>query len=162
VQTTSQNQALKQLKAPQDSTYDLLESNESQGEDSLNFVVEVPIKSAVWDTLMDISYDSKGDYGYIPKFKPPQEKLNGKKITIQGYMYPLEEKDPQTFFMLSRNPVSACFFCGGAGPETVIEVNSPKGVKMHNKPVKIRGVLELNKKNTERLFYILNEAEKAD
>ncbi|MCU0445726.1 MAG: DUF3299 domain-containing protein [Microscillaceae bacterium] len=141
--------------AKQDTLYDLAD-NET---DSLNFLVEVPIKSALWDTLMDITYQQKSEYGYKPQFKAKHQRLNAQKIEIQGYMYPLEEGDKQTFFMLSRNPVSSCFFCGGAGPETVIEVNSPKGIKMSQKPIKLRGRLKLNTSEPERLFFILNEAE---
>ncbi len=148
-------QKAKPARIAQDTIYDLAESEQ----DSLNFVIEVPIKSALWDTLMDISYEQKSEYGYKPQFKPKHQRLNAQKIEIQGYMYPLEEGNLQKFFMLSRNPVSSCFFCGGAGPETVIEVNSPQGIKMSQKPIHLRGVLKLNTQEPERLFFILNEAE---
>jgi hypothetical protein len=145
----------KSAQIAQDTIYDLAESKQ----DSLNPTIETPVQSALWDTLMDINYEQKSEYGYKPQFKLKHQRLNAQKVEIQGYMYPLEEGDLQKFFMLSRNPVSSCFFCGGAGPETVIEVNSPKGIKMSQKIIRLKGRLKLNTQEPERLFFILNEAE---
>jgi hypothetical protein len=53
-----------------------------------------------------------------PRFLKDLRKLDGKQITIEGYVLPLDV-DGQSY-ALSANPYAACFFCGGAGPESVI------------------------------------------
>jgi hypothetical protein len=112
----------------------------------------------LWKTLLSVKYDYKTD-AYIPKFTDKIKALDNKTLTIQGYMYALEEAPKHIFFMLSYYPVNMCFFCGGAGPESVIEVNLKKAVKHTNRQIQIRGRLKLNATDRERLFYILLDAE---
>ena len=99
-----------------------------------------------------------------PIFHESVKALDGKKIMISGYMIPLEESPEQTIIVLSANPFSSCFFCGGAGPETVMDIK-PKG-KMKDidmdKRVTVKGTLELNGDDFYNLYYILNDAELVD
>lgn len=120
-----------------------------------------PTKSETWKKLMDIEYEKISTYGYIPVFKDVQKEMDGSVITIEGFMYPLEETPKQTIFILSFYPIASCFFCGGAGPESVVEVNAPNAIKYSRKQVSIKGRLELNEDEPERLFYILQDAELA-
>ncbi|MEO1653743.1 MAG: hypothetical protein AAFU64_09370, partial [Bacteroidota bacterium] len=99
-----------------------------------------------------------GVYGYVPNFSEQHYGLHNKTLVIEGYMYPLEESKLQKWFMLSYFPISTCFFCGAAGPESIVEVNSPKGIPQQNGKIKVEGILELNTKEPERLFYILQDA----
>ena len=129
-------------------------------EDSIKYALNLPIKSSLWDTLRDIKHDKEGVDGYIPFFTDKQRSLHQKTISIQGYMYPLEAGSKiQKWFMLSYYPSASCFFCGAAGPETVLEVKSPKGIYFENdKMVKIKGKIMLNNTERQRLFYIIEEA----
>jgi hypothetical protein len=57
-----------------------------------------------------------------------------------------------------------CFFCNGAGPESVMEVVTKNGdTKLKymktDKYIELTGILKLNKKDPNHLMYILNEAE---
>jgi hypothetical protein len=127
--------------------------------DSVDYALFTLIESTLWDTLKDLKYESKGSFGYIPRFGAKQKALAGKRIVIEGYMYPLENDKVQKWFMLSYFPAASCFFCGAAGPETVVEINSPQGIPVNkDKKLKISGVMTLNSKEPERLFYIINEA----
>jgi hypothetical protein len=55
------------------------------------------------------------------------EDIANKKVTIVGYFLDL---DPDgKWFILSKNPFATCFFCGKAGPETVLELLGFKNVK---------------------------------
>lgn len=112
----------------------------------------------LWKTLLSVKYIYTKD-AYIPKFTDKIKALDGKTVTIQGYMYPLEEAPKHIFFMLSYYPVNMCFFCGGAGPESVIEANMKKALKHTNRQIKLTGKLKLNATDRERLFYILLDAE---
>lgn len=111
-----------------------------------------------WKAFFDIKYEHKGAYGYYPKFTAKHWQFHNKVIELNGYMYPLTEAKNQTFFMLSFYPLKQCFFCGGAGPESIVEVNSPKGIRLSSKRIKVKGKLTLNTKIPERLFYILDNA----
>ncbi len=42
----------------------------------------------------------------------------GKEVYITGYVLPVDNKGE--IYALSAYPFSSCFFCGGAGPETVM------------------------------------------
>ncbi len=127
--------------------------------DSVLYALIPPIKSGLWDTLRDIKHTKEGAFGYIPVFTEKHKALHGKKIKIQGYMHPLEADKLQKWFMLSYYPTYACFFCGASGPETIVEVKSPKGVLyQQDKIYTLRGTIYLNRDEPERLFYILEEA----
>ncbi len=129
-------------------------------QDSINYALIPPIKSGLWDTLRDIKYDKEGIYGHTPHFTAKHQHLHGRQVKIQGYMHALESTALQKWFMLSYFPSSACFFCGAAGPETAIEVKSPKGVIFkRDKLLTIQGKLYLNREEPERLFYIIEEGE---
>jgi len=52
-----------------------------------------------------------------------------------------------------------CFFCGGAGPETVMEVFAKEPIKYSAEPVMLKGKLELNDSDVNRLIYTLKDVE---
>jgi hypothetical protein len=52
-----------------------------------------------------------------------------------------------------------CFFCGGAGPESVMEVYAKEAIKYTTEAIIIKGKLELNSNDVNQLMYILNDAE---
>lgn len=112
----------------------------------------------IWKILLKVKYKYQKN-AYIPEFDSNIKALDGKVITIQGYMYPLEEAPSHSFFMLSYYPIAICFFCGGAGPESVIEITGKKPIRYTTKLMKLRGTLKLNSSDPERLFFILLGAE---
>jgi hypothetical protein len=114
----------------------------------------------VWKTLGKISYKKEFDevMGFKidkPVFGEPVKALNGKEITIKGYIIPVEGYKSHKEFIFSAYPYSMCFFCGGAGPETVMEVESLEGVKYTADPITIKGIIKLNDKDINRLMYKL-------
>ncbi len=122
---------------------------------------------SVWNVLADIKYgmrydeDLEYDVEY-PIFADKIKALEGKEVLVKGYMVPLDELMGQNFFVLSAFPYNMCFFCGGAGPETVMEVNTIKEIEFTEKPILIKGVLELNQFDYNHMMYILNEARLAE
>jgi hypothetical protein len=104
--------------------------------------------------------DKSGKYQVsIPIFSPELKKIDGKEIILKGYIIPLQELRKQNYFVLSRYPYSLCYFCGGAGIETVVEVNSKQEIKFTDNAIILRGILKLNPTNPNQLLYILNQAE---
>lgn len=112
----------------------------------------------IWEVLLTVKYRFY-QYEYIPEFNDNIKKLENTEITLKGYMYPLSEHDEQDFFILSYYPIAQCFFCGGAGPESVMEINAKTPIKLKQKAVTIKGKLKLNSDDPERLFFILLDAE---
>jgi hypothetical protein len=52
-----------------------------------------------------------------------------------------------------------CYFCGGAGPESVIEVTVKKPLKFTSRVITLKGTLKLNDSDPDKLFYLLINAE---
>ena len=118
----------------------------------------------VWKTLSKITY--KKEYNELlgfkvdmPVFSEPILSLNEKEIQIRGYMIPVEGYNMQDEFILSAYPYNMCFFCGGAGPETVMEVYAKDKVKYTTEPIVIKGKLALNDDDINALMYKLTDAE---
>jgi hypothetical protein len=120
--------------------------------------------SKTWKTLSKITYRKQFDelLGFkidIPVFSDDVKALEGKEIVVKGYIIPTEGYKSHTEFVFSAFPYNMCFFCGGAGPETVMEVIAKDPIKFTAEAVSIRGVLELNEDDINRLMYILKEVE---
>ncbi len=117
-----------------------------------------------WKTLAKITFTKQYDelMGFkvdIPVFSEDILALEGQEINIRGYIIPVEGYKSHKEFMFSAFPYSMCFFCGGAGPETVMEVFATNAVEYSAEQVTLRGKLELNATDINRLMYTLNDAE---
>ena len=124
--------------------------------------VESPSKST-WRTLGKITFKKVYDelMGFkvdMPVFSDTIKDLEGKEITIKGYIVPTEGYKSHKEFILSAFPYNMCFFCGGAGPETVMEVESLEGVEFSADPITLKGILRLNDNDINKLMYKLEEA----
>lgn len=99
------------------------------------------------------------EYFLVPAFDKRITSLAGSEIILKGYYIPFDL--PKNQLIISKNPYSACFFCGGAGPESVAEVvlisKAPK-LKV-DQVITIKGKLKLNDKDVNHLNFILVEAE---
>jgi len=129
----------------------------------LAIAINVSAQGDIWQQLSKITY--KKEYSEImgfkvdvPVFAEDVQKLDGTEITIKGYIIPIEGYKSHTEFVFSAFPYSMCFFCGGAGPETVMEVFASEGVKYTDDPVTLKGKLALNDSDINRLIYSLSDA----
>lgn len=117
----------------------------------------------LWQSLADLTFKKEYDemLGFkvdVPVFSPALKELEGQEVTIKGYIIPVEGYKSHTEFVFSAYPYNMCFFCGGAGPETVMEVYAAEAIKYTAEPVTIKGKLELNDSDINRLIYALNDA----
>ena len=122
---------------------------------------------SVWKTLADITYIKEYDelLGFKidkPVFGEKVRNLEETEITIKGYIIPLEGYKGHTEFIFSAYPYSMCFFCGGAGPETVMEVVASKPVNYTDEMITLKGKITLNDSDINRLMYLLTDAVKID
>ena len=117
-----------------------------------------------WKSLEDVTYKDREqkETGFnitYPVFGEEVKALVGKQITLKGFMVPLDELTGKNRFVLSSLPFNICFFCGGAGPETVIEVYSKNQIDFTDDPIIIKGEFYANEEDPEQLMYLLKNAE---
>lgn len=116
-----------------------------------------------WEIFEEVIFNTEyfeevGAYFEAPTFNKELIALEKTEIMLSGYYIPLEL---DSVFMISGLPFSSCFFCGGAGPETLAEIEFselPKGLGP-DEFIKVKGRLKLNKKDYNHLNFILQEAE---
>jgi hypothetical protein len=120
-------------------------------------------QESVWKTLAKITYKKQYDelMGFkidVPVFSDPVKSLEGKEIEVKGYIIPVEGYKSHKEFIFSAFPYNMCFFCGGAGPETVMEVESKEAVEYTAEQVILKGKLTLNDDDINRLMYLITDA----
>lgn len=115
-----------------------------------------------WEDLADVNFEPEYNEKYDVHFLMPQfgdkiKSYNGKEVQITGYF--LDISGTGEIFLVSSNPMASCFFCGGSGPESIVEVafNEPPSFKT-DQVVKVSGVLQLNREDVDHCNYILNKA----
>ncbi|GAB4036933.1 DUF3299 domain-containing protein [Spirosoma gilvum] len=129
-------------------------------------VAAEPVKLS-WEVLRDVTFKKKwyaeeSVYMLYPTFGQSIQKLNGKTVELTGYVLPVDLET--NVYVLSAFPYSACFFCGGAGPESVVSLKFKKSDKKFKTDERrtFRGTLKLNADNIYELNYILADAEMID
>jgi hypothetical protein len=120
-------------------------------------------KDNVWNTLSKITFKKEYDelLGFkvdVPVFSDEVVALENQEVIIKGYIIPVEGYKSHKEFIFSAFPYNLCFFCGGAGPETVMEVFATESVKYTTDPIFLKGKLELNASDINRLMYALSNA----
>ncbi len=115
-----------------------------------------------WTQLAEVHYVRQIDLstGYPvdrPRFSRGIKALEGEVIEIGGYLLPLDVSGEA--FALSRYPFSACFFCGGAGLESVMNVWFVEVKRDYrlDQYVTLRGTLRLSDSGHD-LLYLLEDA----
>jgi len=93
----------------------------------------------------------------LPVFSEKIKGYGGKMVDIDGYVIPLD-KTGKTL-VLSANSMAECFFCGKAGPATVMTIKLKKPDKKYktDQLATFRGRLRLNDTDPKELFYILED-----
>ncbi len=132
-------------------------------------LIQVPVMEAQeflgWEILADVSFDSQYSETWgidilTANFGEIVSSLEGNEVVLSGYMIPLDAMG--TSYVLSRNPNASCFFCGGAGPETVVSLQiQAQHLKRYRTDAYLtfKGILELNESNERQMNYVLREAE---
>ena len=118
---------------------------------------------SLWKTLSKITYKKEYDelMGFKidkPVFSDGIKNLDGEIVTVKGFIIPTEGYKSHNEFIFSAFPYSMCFFCGGAGPETVMEVITSQAVKYTAEAITLRGKLVLKPDDINRLMYGLEDA----
>ena len=113
-----------------------------------------------WKILGDVKFNKGNhkDYGEVmfPKVSLKVKGLNKKKVTVSGFIVPIDNEN----YALSKNVFAACFFCGQAGPETIMGINFKdyKGRIKTDTYVTVTGYLRVNEDNVDDWIYNLDNS----
>ena len=122
---------------------------------------ELNFQLLTWEDLTDVEFkdvyvEELDAYYWKPIFGPSVKNLEGKKFYITGYVIPVDIDED--FYVLSRYPFANCFFCGGAGPETVVDLqfsgHSPREYATDER-LTFAGELKLNADDVYQMNYII-------
>lgn len=116
--------------------------------------------SALAKTKFDAKYNEKaGEYFLYPTFPADLKAQVGKEFELEGYYLPIDV-DGNAYIILSKFPYSQCFFCGGAGPESIAEVYFKTKAPQFEPDqfIRIKGKLKLNDSDLEHGNFIVEEA----
>ena len=129
---------------------------------------QFPTDDGIWDLLLDdvtvrYRYSFKHE-GFLPKpsFGKSLLQMDGKEVTISGFFLPANITGSS--FVVSYYPMAMCFFCSGAGIESVVVMYAEDGEERRfsnlrtDDFIEVKGRLELNEDVDKNLFYILREA----
>ena len=120
--------------------------------------------SGGWELLSSVSLtreydDFMGQEVDVPAFSEEIRRADGGELVLEGYVIPLDQSPGQKYFVLSRFPFQSCFFCGNAGPETVVEVYSNEMLTVFDQRVRVQGRFQLNENDPLHLYYMLKDCE---
>lgn len=121
-------------------------------------------KPDLWNTFAKTKFEPKyyekiGEYLFYPTFSDDLKALEGKEVTLEGFYVPFAPEEGD-YIILSKFPMSQCFFCGGGGPESIAEVtfkNSPGNFQVDD-VVTVKGKLKLNADDVDHVNFILVDA----
>jgi len=129
---------------------------------SLSLKAQSPTK-ITWRQLATTRFEevfdaSRNSWSQMAHFPPEVQAWQGQRVRITGYMVPVDVTG--SVYALSAYTFSSCFFCGGAGPESVM------GLEMVTKNQKFKtdqvvtweGVLQLKSKPGMGFHFTLRNA----
>lgn len=117
-----------------------------------------------WTELEDVTFEEfydrdRSEWSLQAEFAEDIQSLEGTEIEITGYVIPLDVSGE--VYVLSAFAFTSCFFCGGAGPESVmgLEFSESPG-RMHTDDViSVKGTLRLNVNPGLEFHYMLDNVE---
>jgi hypothetical protein len=135
--------------------------------DYIEDYVDIPEGAVDWKTFgttKEVMVKTKTEDGYDweyykPEFQEDLRKLDGQKIIVKGFMFPLDSTEAQKLFLFGPFPVS-CPFQYHVGPSLVLEVHADDHpVTFNYDPVVLEGTLQLVNEDPENnTFYRLINA----
>lgn len=121
-------------------------------------------KTDIWNEFAKTKFEPKyyekiGEYLFYPTFSTELKALVGKEITMEGFYVPFAPEEGN-YIILSKFPMSQCFFCGGGGPESIAEVTFKDGSTKFQVDdlISIKGKLKLNTDDVEHVNFIIIDA----
>lgn len=122
-------------------------------------------KPSAWTLFAQTKFTSKyykdvDMYLLAPSFSLSTRQMEGKQVELSGYYIPFDTEEGGAV-ILSKYPYSQCFFCGGAGPESVAEVFFKSDIKRlrPDEFITVLGTLRLNADDINHVNFLIENAE---
>lgn len=113
-----------------------------------------------WSILENIDFTEKDDafYGLMlyPVLTENLRQKKGKTIQLSGYIIPMDDET----YVLSKNVMASCFFCGVGGAETIAGLNFKGEIPRlaTDTYLTIQGVFTSNETNPDDWIYTIEQA----
>lgn len=95
---------------------------------------------------------------YRIRMTPEVRALNGKTVTIRGFVMPMDGSDRTRHFLLTRN-TPVCMYCPPGQPNEVVEVRSSRTIAWTDKIVSVTGKLNLVNDEERAIFFKMENVE---
>ena len=114
-----------------------------------------------WKLLGQIKFLKKPSKDYpegvmFPVINPTLKAKNSRTIYMTGFIVPIDNKN----YALSKNVFASCFFCGQAGPETImgIKFKNPGTKLKTDQYVTLQGTFRYNDNDVDDWIYHIENA----
>jgi hypothetical protein len=117
------------------------------------------VNAMPWTVISETTVDRKAR----PTFAKYLKDLDGKQVSLTGFMQPLSGEQELTMFMFIENPVG-CWYCEMPEPTEIVfvELPSSKSTQFTDGMVRVTGRLVLNSSDPEEFLYVLRDAKVAE
>ena len=116
-----------------------------------------PSDDQIWKTFAKCKVKMDQDLSWSIVFTSAVTAMNGKKVSISGFMLPLESKEKFSHFLLGKN-APTCAFCPPGGPNEVVEVFSARPTVWKENLVTFTGTLVLVNDGKNGVFFQMKDA----
>jgi uncharacterized protein len=117
------------------------------------------VRDELWSKFVRCKLDYDEDKGtYSIRLTPEVKALDGKTITVRGFILPMDGSDRTQHFLISRN-TPVCLYCPPGAPNEVVEVQTLRTVPWTDKIVSVTGKLRLINDEEKALFFRMENAQ---
>ena len=116
----------------------------------------------MWNALFQckVYYDDKS-HKYSITYTPEVKAMEGKPMTIAGFMLPLEATEKFNHFLISKR-TPTCPFCPPGEPNEIAEVFTKKPIKYDQGVVVVTGTFQFTTNPDLGLFFQLKDSTSSD
>ena len=111
----------------------------------------------IWAHFSKCKIKTDKDLSFSITYTPGVKTLQGKNVTISGFMLPLESKSKFSHFLLSKN-APTCAYCPPGAPNEVVEVFSSKPTAWKENLITYSGTLILVNDKQKGVFFQMKDA----
>lgn len=117
------------------------------------------VRDELWRKFVNCKLDYNEDTGiYSIRLTPDVKALDGKTVTMRGFVLPMDGSDQTKRFLLSRN-TPVCMYCPPGQPNEVVEVEAAKAIPWTDKIVAVTGKLRLVNDQERAVFFKMENAQ---
>lgn len=112
----------------------------------------------LWATLAKSKVKFNDKTGMYSILQPPEVKaLDGKTVTLKGFVLPMDGSDHTKHFLVTKN-TPVCLFCPPGAPNEIVEVLSSRAIEWTDNMVSVTGTMRLINDGEKALFFKIEGA----